>query len=308
MHLRARRNRGRDRARFPGTRLPRAVRGGRLGHPGQSRHQSQLDHHRPGRVCHEQDPVPGGSPALSEVGRPLRLVKVDLTRGNSQVEEIQPADTQAYVGGSALAARLLYPQLSASLDPLSPEAPLLFMTGPLTGTAGPAVGRYVICAKSPATGLWGESNAGGHFGVELRATGYDGLWVYGRAPEPSYLVLQEGRVDLRSAAHLWGKADTYETQAVLREAIGEPLARIACIGLAGEALLPYALVLCDHGRVAGRTGMGAVMGSKRLKAVVVRGHGEIPLADPQTFARHRRRANLALKSDTVSHALRALGS
>ena len=245
---------------------------------------------------------------MTEPVQPLRLLKVDLTSGHSQLEEIHAADTQAYVGGSALAARLLYHHLSASLDPLSPEAPLLFMTGPLTGTAGPAVGRYVICAKSPATGLWGESNAGGHFGVELRAAGYDGLWVYGRAPEPSYLVLQEGRVDLRSAAHLWGKTDTYETQAVLREAIGEPLARIACIGLAGETLLPFALVLCDHGRVAGRTGMGAVMGSKKLKAVVVRGHGEIPLADPLTFARHRRRANLDLKADTVSHALRALGS
>jgi len=245
---------------------------------------------------------------LSRAGRPLRLLKVDLASGHSQVGEISPSDTQAYVGGSALAARLLHPHLSASLDPLSPEAPLLFMTGPLTGTAGPAVGRYVICARSPATGLWGESNAGGYFGVELRAAGYDGLWLSGRAPEPSYLVLQEGRVELRDAAHLWGKTDTYETQVVLRKAIGEPLARVACIGMAGEALLPFALVLCDHGRVAGRTGMGAVMGSKRLKAVVVRGHGEIPLAGPQAFAGHRRRANLALKDDTVSHALRALGS
>ncbi|HLF82487.1 MAG TPA: aldehyde ferredoxin oxidoreductase N-terminal domain-containing protein, partial [Anaerolineales bacterium] len=99
---------------------------------------------------------------MSQAGRPLRLLKVDLASGHSQVEEVPLADTQAYVGGSALAARLLHPHLSASLDPLSPEAPLLFMTGPLTGTAGPAVGRYVICAKSPATGLWGESNAGGY--------------------------------------------------------------------------------------------------------------------------------------------------
>jgi aldehyde:ferredoxin oxidoreductase len=238
----------------------------------------------------------------------LRLLNVDLTSASSRLEQIAPAEVRDYVGGSALAARLLAPRLQASLDPLGPQAPLLFMTGPLTGTAGPAVGRFVICARSPATGLWGESNAGGHFGVELRLAGYDGLWIEGRAAEPSYLLLQDGRAELRSAVHLWGKTDTYETQTVLREEVGEPLARVACIGLAGEARLPFALVLCDHGRVAGRTGMGAVMGSKQLKAVVVRGHGQIPLADSQAFARLRRAANLALKQDTISHALRALGS
>jgi aldehyde:ferredoxin oxidoreductase len=238
----------------------------------------------------------------------VRLLRVDLASGSSRLEEVPAEAAQAYVGGSALAARLLYPRLTQSMEPLGPDAPLLFMTGPLTGTAGPAVGRFVICARSPATGLWGESNAGGHFGVELRAAGYDGLWISGRAPEPSYLLLQDGRVELRRASHLWGQADTYETQAALRQEIGEPLARVACIGLAGEAQIPFALILCDHGRVAGRTGMGAVMGSKRLKAVVVRGRGDIPLADPGAFAGLRRRTNLALKQDTVSQALRQLGS
>jgi aldehyde:ferredoxin oxidoreductase len=237
-----------------------------------------------------------------------RLLWVDLNSGASQAVPISAADLEAYIGGSALAARLLHAHLNRSLDPLSPAAPLLFLTGPLTGTAGPAVGRFVICARSPATGLWGESNAGGYFGPELRASGYEGLWISGQAPEPSYLLISDGRVELRSAAHLWGRADTYETQVALRREVGEPQARVACIGLAGEARLPFALVLCDHGRVAGRTGMGAVLGAKRLKAVVVRGRGTIPLADPHLFAPLRRRTNLALKQDSVSQALRALGS
>lgn len=238
----------------------------------------------------------------------LPLLHLDLTSGKSSTVDLPEPERHAFVGGSSLAARLLYPELTPALDPLSPQAPLLFMTGPLTGTAGPAVGRFVICARSPATGLWGESNAGGHFGAELRAAGYDGLWISGRSESPSYLNIDGDRVEVRSADHLWGGADTYQTQVILREEVGEPLARVACIGMAGEATLPFALVLCDHGRVAGRTGMGAVMGSKNLKAVVVRGRAEMPLADQRAFAGHRSRINRALKSDTVSMALRALGS
>jgi aldehyde:ferredoxin oxidoreductase len=238
----------------------------------------------------------------------FRLLEVDLGTGSWQGRAIAAPLVHDFLGGASLAARLLYRELSQSLDPLSPAAPLLFMTGPLTGTAGPSVGRFVICAKSPATGLWAESNAGGFFGPELRTAGWDGLLLRGRAPEPVYLLIREEAVELRSAGNLWGKTDTYETQDRLRLELDDPLVRVACIGAGGEARIPFALVLCDHGRVAGRTGMGAVMGSKNLKAVAVRGRREIPLADRLRFQATRSLANRELRQDTLTLSLRATGS
>jgi aldehyde:ferredoxin oxidoreductase len=238
----------------------------------------------------------------------FRLLEVDLTTGVWQGRTI-PGDLLGdFLGGASLAARLLYRDLTTELDPLAPEAPLLFLTGPLTGTAGPSVGRFVICGKSPATGLWAESNAGGFFGPELRFAGWDGLLIRGRSPGPAYLWISEELVEIRPADHLWGKADTYATQAQLRAELGDPLVRVACIGAGGEARIPFALVLCDHGRVAGRTGMGALMGSKNLKAVAVRGRSPLPLADPSRFHELRSRANRDLRDDTVTLSLRAAGS
>ncbi|HEY44902.1 MAG TPA: aldehyde ferredoxin oxidoreductase, partial [Anaerolineae bacterium] len=215
----------------------------------------------------------------------FRVLQIDLSSGDSKLRLIPTEDMRAYLGGSNLGARILHPHLTRDLDPLSPDAPLLFLTGPLTGTTGPAVGRYVVCAKSPATHLWGESNVGGYFGPELRQTGYDGLFITGAADEPVYLNIQDGEVELRSANHLWQECDTYETQEKIKDELGDRLTRIACIGQAGENLLQIAGILCDHGRVAGRTGMGAVMGSKRLKAVAVRGNGPIPITRPEEFKR-----------------------
>ncbi|HET7010097.1 MAG TPA: aldehyde ferredoxin oxidoreductase family protein [Anaerolineales bacterium] len=238
----------------------------------------------------------------------MRILTVDLGDGHTGVLEVSPEDARDYIGGASLAARLLYPFLLPTLDPLEASAPLVFLTGPLTGSAGPAVGRFVVCARSPATGLWGESNAGGFLGPELRAAGWDGIWITGRANAPAYLWISANRVEIRPAGHLWGKADTYETQSMIREEAGDRLVRVGAIGLAGEQRLPFAAILCDHGRLAGRTGMGAVMGSKNLKAVAVRGRGAVPLADPRLFGRLRSKANVALASDTVSLALRTAGS
>src|SRR5574340_684553 len=138
------------------------------------------------------------------------ILSVDLgTRKTEQV--IIPGDwQQKFVGGATLAARLLYPYLSKELEPLSPEAPLLFITGPLTGTSGPTTGRFVICGKSPATGLWAESHIGGFWGPERRKAGFDGLWLTGRSETPVYLWIQDGKVEIRDASHLMGR-DCYET-------------------------------------------------------------------------------------------------
>ncbi|HLB46089.1 MAG TPA: aldehyde ferredoxin oxidoreductase family protein [Anaerolineales bacterium] len=239
-------------------------------------------------------------------GYPGKLLTVDLTTGRIGEEAIPESDLRDFVGGASLGARLLYCQLTPSLDPLGPDNPLLFITGPLTGSAGPAVGRYTVCAKSPATGLWAESNCGGFVGPEIRFAGYDGILFTGRASSPVYLWLKDGKAELRDAARLWGR-DTYETQTAIKKEAGESLARVACIGVAGERMIQYALILGDHGRVAGRTGMGAVMGSKNLKAVAVRGSGGWPTADP-LFNDKRSRANVELRNDNFTKVMRETGS
>ena len=236
------------------------------------------------------------------------ILKVDLTTGKTEKYCIPEKWEGDFLGGASLAARLLYDSLTPELDPLSPEAPLLFMNGPLTGTTGPTTGRFVICGKGPATGLWAESHIGGFWGPELRFAGYDGLWLTGRAVEPVYLWIDEGRLEVRKAAHLWGK-DTYETQTLIKEEVGRKNARVATIGEAGERRVQYAGIFCDHGRTAGRTGLGTVMGAKNLKAVAVYGKkGVLPLVRSGVYSGIRSVSNRALRQDNQTQVLHELGT
>jgi aldehyde:ferredoxin oxidoreductase len=235
------------------------------------------------------------------------ILKIDLSTREIG-EFIIPVEWERdYLGGSALAARILFESLCRELDPLSPEAPLLCITGPLSGTAGPVVGRFTVCGKSPATGLWAESNCGGFWGPELRNAGWDGVWISGRAEQPVYLWIRDGSIEIRDAKHLWG-TDTYHVQELIKDELGLPGIKVLDIGPAGEALIPYALLLCDHGRVAGRTGLGAVMGAKNLKAIAVKGTGKAPVADPDVFVPARSESNRALKADTLTRILHDLGT
>jgi len=236
------------------------------------------------------------------------ILKINLTTGQTEKILIPAQWEQDFLGGASLGARLLYDVMTADLEPLSAEAPLLFLNGPLTGTAGPTVGRFVICGKGPATGLWAESHIGGFWGPELRYTGFDGLWITGRAEQPVYLVINENGIDIREANHLWGK-DTYETQSLIKNEIRKQNAHVAVIGQAGENGVLFAGIFCDHGRTAGRTGLGAVMGAKNLKAVAVYGKkGALPILAPDAFAATRSAANRALKQDNQSQVLHALGT
>lgn len=235
------------------------------------------------------------------------ILKINLENGKVDNLPIPQAWQDDYLGGASLAARMLYEHVSPHLAPLAPEAPLLILNGPLSGTAGPAVGRFVVCGRSPATGLWGESNCGGFWGPELRQAGFDGIWIEGRADQPVYLWIQDGQVEIRKATHLWG-LDTYHTQQAIEAELQSGKIRLATIGPAGEALIPFSLVLVDHGRVAGRTGMGALMGSKNLKAIAVQGKGKIPLADPQRYTHIRSRVNRELRNDATTQVLRELGT
>jgi aldehyde:ferredoxin oxidoreductase len=235
------------------------------------------------------------------------ILKIDLTTGETEEYRIPEQWERDFLGGASLAARILYASLTRELDPLSAEAPLLFMTGPMTGTSGPTTGRFVVCGKGPATGLWAESNIGGFWGPELRAAGYDGLWITGKAAEPVYLWLDGTRLEVRSAAHLWGQ-NTYTTQEKVKEEVGERSARVCVIGLAGENQVLFASIMCDHGRMAGRTGLGAVMGAKNLKAIAVHGTSPIPVFDLAKYAPLRSESNRVLKQDNEAKVLRELGT
>ena len=235
------------------------------------------------------------------------ILKIDLTTARTEEYRIPEKWEKNFLGGASLAARILYDYLTPDLDPLSPESPLLFLTGPMTGTSGPTTGRFVICGKGPATGLWAESNIGGFWGPELRAAGYDGLWITGKAESPVYLWLNGSRLEVRSAAHLWGQ-NTYTTQDRVKAEVGEKSARVCVIGLAGEKQVLFASIMCDHGRMAGRTGMGAVMGSKNLKAVAVHGTNELPIFDLAKYRELRSEANRTLKEDNEAKVIREVGT
>ncbi|MBK9604308.1 MAG: aldehyde ferredoxin oxidoreductase family protein [Anaerolineales bacterium] len=235
----------------------------------------------------------------------LPILKIDLNQNTTEDFVIPKEWERDFLGGASLAARILYSTLTKELDPLSPEAPLLFINGPLTGTNGPTTGRFVICGKSPATNLWAESNIGGFWGPELRKAGYDGLWITGKAQSPVYLWIEEGRFEVRDAARIWGK-DIYITQEMVKEEIGVKGARVAVIGEAGERGILFSSICCDHGRMAGRTGMGAVMGSKNLKAVAVYGKNKFEVTEKYTQVRSE--ANRTLKQDNEARILHELGS
>lgn len=214
-----------------------------------------------------------------------RLLRVDLTQGTLQAEDWGESLARSYIGGSGLGAALLYNETDGSEDPLGPDNPLLFLTGPLTGTRVFTSGRYAVVTRSPLTGIWAEADAGGKFGPRLKAAGFDGVIVTGRAPEPVYLFLNDGQAQLRSAKDLWGK-DTYELEGLIRKETSDDTS-VACIGVAGENQVRFASVMSEgfHGRAAGRAGVGAVMGSKNLKAVAVRGSHQVDVAHPEALAK-----------------------
>ncbi len=211
-----------------------------------------------------------------------KLLRVDLTSGTSQVEPIPEDWLRDYIGGRGLGDRYLYEEVDPQVDPLSPENKLMFATGPLTGTPVPCGARYTVVTKGPLTDAITTSNSGGHWGPELKFAGYDLLIVEGAAARPSYLFIYDDQVEIRDAAAYWGHGVS-ETEDGLRNELGIPQLRVACIGPAGENLVRFACIMNDKHRAAGRSGVGAVMGSKNLKAIAVRGTGGVAVADPEAF-------------------------
>jgi len=237
-----------------------------------------------------------------------KLLFVNLSTGEMHDEPLNLEWAAQFLGNSGLAARYLFDMVDADTDPLGPDNPLIMMTAPLTGTRTPSASRHAFVAKSPLTGIFGESNAGGYTGHELRRAGYDGIIITGKADAPVYLHIQEGKSpQLKDARHLWG-LDTYRTQTAIIEESGDPRTRVACIGPAGENLVRFAAIANADARVAGRTGMGAVMGSKNLKAIAIRGKGKIPISDKEALNAAFRRAMETIQSDIAIEVLKDLGT
>ena len=210
-----------------------------------------------------------------------KLLRVNLTNGTIQKEALNVNDAKLYLGGRGLGTKIMADEVDPGVEPLSPENKLIFMTGPLTGTLASCPGRYMVISKAPLTGTIGSSNSGGHFGPELKFAGYDGIIFEGKSEKPVYLYINDDNVELRSAEHLWGKTVFETTDKLIKETAED--ARVACIGPAGEKLVLFATVMNDKNRAAGRSGMGAVMGSKNLNAVVARGTKSIEAARPKEF-------------------------
>jgi len=212
-----------------------------------------------------------------------RILRVDLLTGKTKVSPLSVEYAKKYIGGIGLGMRLLIDNTKPGIDPLSPENPLILTTGPFSGTMAPTGGNgHAFVAKSPLTNGVGEAKSHGFFGAELKRAGYDAVIFENKAEKPVYVWIDDDNVQLMDAKHLWGKSPK-ETEDAIREDLGDYYIRVASIGLAGEKLARVAAIINDTTRAAGRTGMGAVMGSKNLKAIAVRGTKDVSVAKPEEF-------------------------
>ncbi|MGI6129571.1 MAG: aldehyde ferredoxin oxidoreductase family protein [bacterium] len=231
-----------------------------------------------------------------------KVLRVDLTSRQVEVEELQEDVVRQFLGGSGLAAKYLFEETTANTDPLGPDNLLIFMTGPFTGTIVPNSGRHAVVARSPLTGIWGEGDIGGTWGVALKRAGYDGIIVKGKADSPVYLWIHEGGVEIRDAKHLWGK-DTFEVDKLIK-ADTHPKAVVTAIGQAGENQVSYAVIMSDglDARAGGRGGLGAVMGSKNLKAIGAYGTLRPTVADDKNLRSFTKEMSTAIHEATKGMA------
>lgn len=222
---------------------------------------------------------------------------VDLSNGKLSEIPLEEKLCRDFIGGYGIGARYLYSHQKGRVDALGPENIIGFLTGPLTGTPVPFGTRYTVVGKSPLTETWGDSNSGGDFGPYLKFAGYDGVFLSGISEKPVYLLVRSGKAELRDATHIWGK-DVPQTEEILRDEVGKQ-ARVASIGTSGEKTSLISCIINNKGRAAGRSGLGAVMGSKKLKAIVVLGSREVPLASPEEVIKLKKQYLVQLKGPLV---------
>lgn len=229
-----------------------------------------------------------------------KILRVNLTAGTVTSEPLNSNWAKAYIGSRGLAAKYLTTEVNPKCDPLSADNRIYFTTGPLTGTMASTGGRYTVSTKSPLTGAIACSNSGGYWGAELKMAGWDMIAVEGKSAKPVYLYVNDDVAELRDASHIWGKS-VFETEATLKKGLQDPLTRVCSIGKAGENAVLFAAVVNDLHRAAGRSGVGAVMGSKNLKAIAVRGtKGVGNIRDPKAFMQVTKEKKKILADNAVT--------
>ncbi len=240
-----------------------------------------------------------------------KILQIDLSSERIEEKALPEDDYFNFLGGTGLATKIIFDMVDPSIDPLSPNNILVFMTGPLTGTIMPTGSRMTVTAKSPLTKGWGESHVGGFWGTELKKAGYDGLVITGKAKKPVYLYIHDREVEFRSAENIWGK-DTYAVDIEIKKELKDEQVRNAVIGPAGENMINLANICFDvrpNGpRIAGRTGMGAVMGSKNLKAIAVKGTGKVEVANIQKLRYYIRRILPSVMSFPITQLYAVYGT
>jgi len=227
------------------------------------------------------------------------VLRINLSQPLVTVELLDRSIAENFIGGRGLGVKYLYDEIDPSIDALSPNNKLIFATGPLTGTGAPGGSRYMVVSKGPLTDAIAESSAGGAFSTAIKYAGYDMIILEGKASKPVYLWINNDQVELRDASHLMGKSSTETESAVIAET--NPDAKVACIGPAGENLVLFACIMSDMGRAAGRSGVGAVMGSKNLKAIAIRGTQGLKVADSEAFLKAMMDAYGAIDNEDTEH-------
>ena len=208
------------------------------------------------------------------MGWTRKILRINLTDGSIKVEPLRMDWAQQYLGLRGLATKYFVEEVDPKVDPLSPANKMIMATGPLTGTAASTGGRYSVVTKGPLTGAIACSNSGGYFGAELKFAGWDMVILEGKAPKPVYLTIQDDKVEIHDAGQIWGTS-VWHTDEWIKKKHQDPMMHVAAIGVSGENQVLYACIVNDLHRAAGRSGVGAVMGSKNVKAVAVRGTGGV---------------------------------
>jgi aldehyde:ferredoxin oxidoreductase len=236
-----------------------------------------------------------------------KILRVDLGDESFRVERLPSEWIRGYIGGDGFGARILYEEVGPETDPLGSANKLIIGTGPITGTLWPMSGRTVFISKAPLTGIWGESHVGGFLGPELKYAGYDLLVVEGKAEKPVYINIEDSDLEIREAGDLWGTT-TKETTERIKRLNMDPDYQVAAIGPAGERLVRFSSIILNHARAAGRTGMGAVLGSKNVKAVAIRGHGAVEVHDHEAFYELAKKAHMRVRENPQAQEMGKWGT
>lgn len=236
-----------------------------------------------------------------------KIVRVDLGTKEISIKDVATEDEEKYIGGAGVAAAIFTREVPAEIDPFDEKNLLIFSAGPFCGTAVPFCGRHFVMAKSPLTKILGEASSGGFFGKEFKASGFDILIIKGKSENPVYLWIKDGNVEIKDASYLWGKG-TQETDAKIKNALGDDKIKVATIGPAGENLVNIACIINDEHHAAGRCGMGAIMGSKKLKAIAVRGTGQISVENKEGVSEAAKKVRELLKRSALGMVMAESGT